>query len=63
MEEHKLDKNLIFYNPGESGTVFTYKVGNLMNSNILEDTIDHLVYETEKEIDWVEERRSKYRPS
>ncbi len=61
MEEHKLEKNLVFFNPGESGTVFTYQTGNLINDQIIQQTIDHLEYDTANKIDCVEERRAKPR--
>lgn len=28
MKQKKLEKDLIFYNPGEKGAVFTFKAGN-----------------------------------
>ncbi len=57
MGGYKLEKDLIFYHTGEPGSVFTYKAGNLMNENILKETLDHLKYDTERRVDWVEERR------
>ncbi len=63
MEDHKLEKDMIFFNPGQSGASFTYQTGNLINDEILEQLQSHLEYDTENEITWVEERRSKPRPS
>ncbi len=63
MESHKLEKDMIFFSPGQSGASFTYKNGNLINDEILEQLQSHLEYDTENEITWVEERRTKPRPS
>ena len=63
MEPHKLEKDLVFFNPGESGAIFTYKAGNLISDEILEDTIDHLEFDTEDEVGWIEERRAEPRLS
>ena len=57
MGGYKLEKDLIFYHAGEPGSIFTYKAGNLMNENMLKETLEHLKYETERRVDWVEERR------
>jgi len=57
MGGYKLEKDLIFYHAGEPGSVFTYQAGNLMNENMLKETLDHLKYDTERRVDWVEERR------
>jgi len=57
MEGYKLEKDLIFYHAEEPGAIFTYKAGNLINENMLKETLEHLKYDTEKRVDWVEERR------
>jgi len=57
MENRKLEKDLIFYSPGQSGAVFTYKAGNFVDSGLVEQTADNLEYETETRVSWVEERR------
>lgn len=57
MEEKKLEKDLVFYNPGKPGQVFTLKSGNFVSQELLSQTIDHLKFDTEKAIEYVEERR------
>lgn len=57
MDIQKLEKDLIFFNPGQSGTVFTYKAGYAVDSRMIDQAIDHLEYETESRIECVEERR------
>jgi len=57
MEKKKLDKDIVFFTPGERGSVFTYKAGNFINDNWLMYTIDHLEYDTEKKVEWTEDRR------
>lgn len=57
MGGYKLEKDLIFYHAGEPGAIFTYQTGNLMNENMLKETLNHLKYDTERRVDWVEERR------
>lgn len=57
MGGYKLEKDLIFYHAGEPGAIFTYKAGNLMDEKMLKETLNHLNYDTEKRVDWVEERR------
>jgi hypothetical protein len=58
MEARKLEKDLIFYAPGRAGSIFTYQKGFLVTSEIIDNTIDHLKYETESHhIEWVEDRR------
>jgi hypothetical protein len=61
METRKLEKNLIFYNPGKSGTIFTYQAGHKVNSEMLDHTIDCLEYDSGRKIEWVEERRHSKR--
>jgi hypothetical protein len=57
MEEKKLEKDLIFFNPGQSGSVFTYQAGFMVNDEIILTAQSHLEYETESPIAFVEERR------
>ncbi len=57
MSGYKLEKDLVFYHTSEPGSIFTYKAGNLMTEKMLKETLDHLKYDTEKRVDWVEERR------
>jgi len=58
MQERKLEKNLIFFSPGKPGAVFTYQAGYLVNDDMLNQTVDHLEYDTENTIRWVEDRRT-----
>jgi hypothetical protein len=57
MSGYKLEKNLIFYHTGESGPVFTYQAGKVMTETMLRETLDNLRHDTQKRVDWVEERR------
>ena len=61
MGAYKLEKDLIFYHTSEPGAIFTFKTGNLMNEQMLKETLDHLKYDTGKRVDWVEERRKTAR--
>jgi hypothetical protein len=63
VEEKKLEKNMIFYIPGQRGAVFTYKAGNLINDEILSHTMESLAYDMDVEgvIKHVEDRRIKAR--
>lgn len=57
MEEKKLEKNLIFFNPGQPGSVFTYQAGFLINDELVQSVQNNLEYETESPVAFVEERR------
>ncbi len=57
MENKKLEKDLVFYNPGKPGQVFTLKSGNFVSSELLDQTADHLKVETDEAVEYVEERR------
>lgn len=61
MESKMLENNMIFYVPGQSGAVFTYQAGNLMNEEILNNTMESLAFDVTGEIEHVEERRLKPR--
>jgi hypothetical protein len=61
MESRKLEKNLIFYVPGQSGAIFTYKAGNLINDEIFNNTMETLALEVDDPIQHIEERRFKPR--
>ena len=61
MEGRKLEKNMIFYNPGRPGAVFTFGASNFVTPELIQKTRDHLEYETENQIAFVEDRRSKER--
>ncbi len=57
MGAYKLEKDLIFYHADEPGAIFTFSAGKLINKTMLKETLNHLKYDTEKRVDWVEERR------
>jgi len=61
MEGRMLEKDMIFYNPGTKGVAFTYAANHYVTSELVQQTIEHLEYETEKPIAYVEERRAKPR--
>jgi len=61
MEIKKLERDVIFFNPGKSGAVFTYKAGFSLDSTLIDETVEHLEYDTENKVKWVEERRQKPR--
>ena len=61
MENRILEKNLIFYNPGIKGTVFTLAQKTYVNPDLIKETKEHLEYETESTIFYIEERRVKPR--
>lgn len=59
MENKKLEKNLIFYIPGQSGAVFTYQAGNVINDEILHNTMETLAADVDLAgpVKYIEERR------
>lgn len=61
MKNRLLEKNLIFYNPGKKGTVFTLAEKTYVDPDLIKKTIENLEYETEDKILYVEERRTKQR--
>jgi hypothetical protein len=61
LENKKLEKNLIFYVPGKSGAIFTYKAGNFINDELLTNTMETLALEVDDPIQHIEERRLKPR--
>jgi hypothetical protein len=61
VEGHKIEKDMIFYNPGKSGSVFTYKSGHVVNDSEIHDMMNLLEYDTEQKVAWVEERRASQR--
>lgn len=63
MKQKKLEKDLIFYSPGEKGAVFTFKAGNFYDDHLVDQTVVHLQYETEHQISWTEDRRLTPRPA
>ena len=62
MEGRIIEKDMIFYNPGIKGTAFTYAANHYVTPELLQETMEHLEYETERPIKYVEERRAKSRP-
>lgn len=61
MENKKLEKNLIFYVPGQNGAIFTYQAGYFINDEILNNTMETLALEVDDPIQYIEERRLKPR--
>lgn len=61
MEGRMLEKDMIFYNPGKEGAAFVYAAKHYVTPEILQQTVEHLEYETDAPIKYVEERRSKPR--
>ena len=61
VENKKLEKNLIFYVPGQSGAIFTYQAGYFINDEILNDTMETLALEVDDPIRHIEDRRLKAR--
>ncbi len=57
MQNRKLEKNIIFYSPGKSGSVFTLMSGNFVDDHLIDQTVEHLEYEIESNVEWVDERR------
>ncbi len=57
MERKLLEKDMIFYSPGQKGPAFTIQTGNFVDSNMLKETVSHLEYETERTISYVKDRR------
>lgn len=62
MEGEVLKKDMIFYNQGKKGTAFTYAAGYYVTPELLQQTTEHLEYETENPIIYIEERRAEARP-
>ena len=61
MENKKLEKNLVFYVPSRSGAVFTHQAGNLINDDMIKNTLEIIAGDVEGPIQYVEERRVKPR--
>ncbi len=62
MEGRLLEKDMIFYNPGIKGVAFTYAASHYVTPEMLQQTTEHLEYETENPIRYIEERRTESRP-
>jgi hypothetical protein len=61
LENKMLEKDLVFYVPSHSGAVFTRQAGNLINDEMINETLEILADEVEGPIQYVEERRVKPR--
>jgi hypothetical protein len=61
MEGRLLERDMIFYNPGKKGTAFTFAAEHFVTQDLLQQTVDHLEYETEGPINYIEERRTEPR--
>ncbi|WDP92728.1 MAG: hypothetical protein HUN04_24600 [Desulfobacter sp.] len=62
MERKMLEKNLIFYNPGMKGAVFTLAAKNYVSPDLVHQTREYLEYETEYPVNYTIERRAEPRP-
>ncbi len=62
MEGKMLEKNLIFYNSGMKGAVFTLASKNYITPELVQQTKEHLEYETEYPVSYTIERRAEPRP-
>jgi hypothetical protein len=62
MESRKIEKDLVFYNPGKPGSVFTYKAGHFITDADIHEMQEHLKFDTGQNVAWVEERRANQRP-
>ncbi len=62
MEGKMLEKNLIFYNSGMKGAVFTLAAKNYITPKLVQQTKEHLEYETEYPVRYTIERRTESRP-
>ena len=62
MEGRLLEKDIVFYTPGTKGAAFTYAANHYVTPQLVQQTIEHLEYETEMHIQFVEERRAEPRP-
>ena len=57
MTARKLDKDLVFFNPGMPGAIFTYKAGYSVDFDMLDSAVEHLETETEDTVVYIEDRR------
>ena len=62
MKQTKLEKDLIFYSPGEKGAGFTLKNGNFDNQ-LVDQTVNYRQHETENPVICTEDRRLPSGPS
>ena len=62
MEGRILEKDMVFYSPGTKGAAFTYAANHYVTPQLVQQTIEHLEYETEMPIQYIEERRAESRP-
>ncbi|MCP4551377.1 MAG: hypothetical protein GY834_04910 [Bacteroidetes bacterium] len=61
MDGYSLNKDLIFYNPGNSGAIFTYPANHHITVKQLLHSQEFLVHETNNTIVYIEDRRAKPR--
>ena len=57
MRDIRLEKDLVFYNPGKSGAIFTYKAGNAVNRMLLKQAKQQLEEDTADKVKFVKDRR------
>ena len=58
LESHRLDKDLIFFIPGKPGSVFTYKAGHFVDDAMIQEASEHLDYDVDTKVTWIEDRRT-----
>ena len=57
MYKKRLEKNMVFYTPGKSGSLFKMRSGDFVDSKLLTEAKEALEYESESKIKYVEDRR------
>lgn len=58
MYKKRLEKNLIFYSPGKSGSVFKMRSGDFVDAKLIKDAKEALEYDSDTSIKYVEDRRT-----
>lgn len=61
MDGYSLNKNLIFFNPGNPGAIFIYPANHHITVKQLLKTQEYLVHETNNPVVYIEDRRAKPR--
>lgn len=62
VERHTIENDLVFFSPGQPGSVFTFKTGHVVSDTDIHDMAEHLKYDTGQNIGYVENRRLWERP-
>jgi hypothetical protein len=61
MATRKLEKDLIFFNPGQPGQIFTYPAGYILDFDMLYNTSNYLEDIIGDDIVYIEDRRMQPR--